>query len=83
VEGLGHDWDAPREVAGLRWDSVDLGAKTITVQRARVPVRGGVAEGPPKTNRGRRTIDLDDGTVDALVSWAALEVEERVAWGDE
>jgi integrase len=42
-----------------------------------------VAEGPPKTNRGRRTIDLDDGTVDALVSWAALEVEERVAWGDE
>jgi len=71
------------EVAGLRWDSVDLGAKTITVQRARVRVRGGVAEGPPKTNRGRRTIDLDDGTVDALVSWAALEVEERVAWGDE
>jgi hypothetical protein len=71
------------EVVGLRWDSVDLGAKTITVQRERVRVRGGVAEGPPKTNRGRRTIDLDDGTVDALVSWAALEVEERVAWGDE
>ena len=69
------------EVAGLRWDSVDLGAKTVTVQRTRVRVRGGVAEGPPKTNRGRRTIDLDERTVDALVSWAALQVEERVGWG--
>jgi hypothetical protein len=68
-------------VLGLRWDSVDLGACTITVQRTRVRVHDGVAEGPPKTNRGRRAIDLDDRTVDALVSWAALQIEERVAWG--
>ena len=70
------------EVAGLKWEQVDLTARTIIVQRTRTRVRGGVVEGPPKTNRGRRTIDLDEGTVDALFAWAAQQMTEQSEWGD-
>jgi integrase len=57
------------EVLGLRWSDVDLDAKTITIRMTRVLVVGaGVVEGEPKTERGRRTLPLDDGLAAALRS---------------
>lgn len=66
------------EVLGLRWSDIDLDAKTLTVRLTRVPVVGiGVVEGPPKTERGRRTLPLDEALVAALRSLKARQAQER------
>jgi integrase len=70
------------EVLGLRWSDVDLDAKTITVRKTRVLVVGkGVVEGEPKTERGRRTLPLDDGLAAALRSLRTRQARERLAAG--
>lgn len=53
------------EVCGLRWSDVDLSAGTLTVRNTRTTT-GGVHEGPPKTASSRRTISLDEWTVEYL-----------------
>ncbi|MEV4708868.1 site-specific integrase [Actinoplanes sp. NPDC049316] len=65
------------EVLGLRWSDVDLVAKTLTVRWARVAVGSEVVEGPPKTERGRRKLPLDDGLVAALTALQLRQREER------
>jgi integrase len=48
------------EVAGLKWDDVDLDAGTLTVARNRVQVGSQtVVENTPKTPSSRRTLPLD------------------------
>ena len=53
------------EVCGLHWGDIDAAAKTLTVRRSRVPVRGIVFEETPKTRR-IRMVDLDPATVEVL-----------------
>ena len=73
----------PEEVAGLRWDSVDLTARTLTVARVQVIVAGKVLERETaKTPAGERTLPLDEGTVKALRELRALQRKERMAAGD-
>ncbi|MFI6331897.1 tyrosine recombinase XerC [Micromonospora chersina] len=67
------------EVLGLRWSDVDLVAKTITVRWARTSVAGEIVEKEPKTDRGRRTLPLDDELVDALTALQLRQREEREA----
>jgi integrase len=43
--------------------------------------QGGGGYSEPKTRRSRRTIDLDDVTVEALRGWRELQNKERQAWG--
>jgi integrase len=62
------------EVLGLRWCDVDLVAKTLTIRKTRVIVDGQVVDGEPKTDRGKRTLPLDDAQVDALT---ALQLRQR------
>jgi integrase len=70
------------EVLGLRWSDIDLDAKSLTVRMTRVPVVGtGVVEGPPKTERGRRTLPLDEALVAALRSLKARQAQERLRAG--
>jgi len=38
-------------------------------------------EGPTKTGRGRRTVNLDPVTIKALEEWAAQQMTERLEWG--
>jgi integrase len=72
------------EVAGLTWRDVDLEAGTITVQRARVTVRGGdVRESKPKTRPGRRQVELDDDTWAALKVWQQQQAAEKGQWPGE
>ena len=54
---------------GLCWSDIALDDQTLTIQRARVEVTGaGIVEVPPKTERGKRTLPLDDAMVSALRS---------------
>jgi integrase len=73
----------PEEVAGLRWDSVDLSAETLTVARVQVIVAGKVMERETaKTSAGERTLPLDEGTVNALRQLRRLQRKERLAAGE-
>jgi integrase len=54
------------ELAGLRWDDLDLNAGTVTITTTRVAVGATVVEGPPKSARSRRMLPLDPHTVGML-----------------
>jgi integrase len=71
------------EVLGLCWSDVDFQAKTITIQRARVEVTGsGVVEVGPKTERGKRTLPMDDALAAALRSLKAQQAREHLEAGE-
>jgi integrase len=53
------------ELLGLTWADVDLVDGFLNVVRS----RGVAGVDTPKTKKGRRTISLDGGTVDALARW--------------
>ena len=54
------------ELCGLRWHHVDLEKYCITIDRARVAVKGGSAEGEPKSEMSRRLISLSTNIVYVL-----------------
>ena len=56
------------ELAGLRWEDVDLQAGTIAVSE-RASSSAERVEGEPKTRTSRRTIDITPGTVAVLRAW--------------
>jgi integrase len=71
------------ELAGLTWRALDLDAGKLTVEQQITPATGGgVAFGPPKSERSRRTIALDPETVDALRKHRDAQVLERDFAGD-
>lgn len=70
------------EVLGLRWSDVDLIGKTITVCWARTSVAGVIVEKEPKTERGKRTLPLDDALVDALTALQLRQRDEREEAGE-
>jgi integrase len=73
----------PEEVSGLRWDSIDLDAATLTVSRVQVIVAGKVLERETaKTPAGERTLPLDPGTVKALRQLHQRQAAERLAAGE-
>jgi integrase len=62
--GTGLRWG---ECVGLRWECVDLDAKTLTVIRVAVEVAGSVTSKPyPKTRAGRRTVPIPDPEAELL-----------------
>lgn len=69
------------EVAGLRWDDVDLDGATLTVCRQLVQLGWEVVESVPKSDAGTRTVALDSGTVATLRKWRSAQNAERLAWG--
>ena len=54
------------EVAGIRWDAVNLVERTMRVERTRITVDGKALDSVPKTESGRRTVPLDDKLVKLL-----------------
>lgn len=69
------------EVCGLVWRDVDLEAGTITVQRARVIVKGSdVRESTPKSADGRRQVELDQDTWAAVEAWKERQKREAEEW---
>jgi integrase len=69
------------EVLGLRWSDVDLQSKTITIRWTRTEVGYRIVEGEPKTERGKRTLPLDDGLTAALRTFKARQAQERLEAG--
>lgn len=69
------------EVLGLRWGDLDLEAAVLRVVQTLVSVGYVVSVSEPKTARGRRSVDLDAGTVAVLRAHRARQLSERVALG--
>jgi integrase len=70
------------ELAALRWSDVDLDAALVRIERNRVLVGGDVHEGSPKSDKSRRRVDLDAGTVAVLRRWRATQAQERLRAGE-
>jgi integrase len=70
------------EVVGLRWGDVDLSGGRLSIVRAVVSVEAKAAVSEPKTKRGRRSIALDQATVDVLRRHRAAQAAEKLAWGE-
>lgn len=75
------------EVAGLRWQDVDLNGAFLTVRETRTSATDlgagsgtRVIVGEPKSGHGRR-VDLDPGTVAVLRAWRKRQAEDRLALG--
>jgi integrase len=75
------------ELAGLRWDAIDLDGGTIRIVRTRVLVDGTPVDSQPKTEAGRRTVPLDGALTAAFRSHRARQSQERLvageAWSDK
>ncbi len=70
------------ELLGLRWEDVDLEARTLCVKRTLTGAKEGQPElGTPKTAKSRRTIGLTSRAVEALRRHRALQDEERSRTG--
>lgn len=67
------------EVLGLRWADIDLKAKTLTVNQARVLVEYRVRIEDPKSRNGHRTLPLDDALVGALTMLRKRQMAEAEA----
>lgn len=65
------------EVLGLRWGDVDLEAGSLSVRQALVSVAYRAQFSDVKTGSGRRSVDLDAGSVDVLRRWRRERAEER------
>ena len=72
--------DVPGGLFGtLQWRDVDLDVARLSVRQALVSVAYQVELSDVKTGSGRRTIDLDPGTIDLLRLWRIQRSEERRA----
>ncbi len=69
------------ELAGLRWDRVDLEAGSLQITRTRVLVDGQPVESTPKTDAGNRSILLDDHLVTRMRLHRKRQKEEFLAVG--
>jgi integrase len=72
----------PGELLALAWDDVDLGARTLRVQRALVRVGGKVELGTTKTAASRRQLRLPAPTARALAEHRTRQDAQRAAVGE-
>lgn len=71
------------EVLGLRWSDIDLKAKTLTVEQARVLVDYKVRIEEPKSENGKRTLPLDADLVTALEALRKRQLRESQEAGTD
>jgi len=69
------------ELVALRWADVDLDAGTITVSRSVGKGLDGLHDKRPKSDAGRRTVELDDDLVTVLRRHRQVVRERRIALG--
>ena len=67
------------ELLGLTWRALDL---VLSVEQPLVPIKGRATLGPPKSERSRRTVALDPGTLDVLRKHRGTQRLERDFAGD-
>ncbi len=64
------------ELLGLRWKDIDLDANRLSVRQALVSVAYEMHISDVKTGSGRRTIDIEDETVEVLRTWRKVREDE-------
>jgi integrase len=69
------------ELAGLRWDDIDLDGGALSINRTRVIVDGKPSDSLPKTAAGRRSVPLDATLVALLRRHRAVQAAEKLAGG--
>ncbi len=69
------------ELLGLRWEDFDLEAATVEVRRTASYVGGATIYGAPKSERGRRIVELSASTVQLMRAHRASQVEHRLKLG--
>ena len=69
------------EILGLRWADIDLDALTLSISQIRTVANYQVVTLSPKTEKGARTISLDEQTVAALRSHRVAQMEEKLLMG--
>ncbi|MGO9157639.1 tyrosine-type recombinase/integrase [Mycobacterium sp.] len=70
------------EIAGLRWSSADLKAKTVSIVENRVTIGKEVVTGIPKSKASTRTLPMPDEVVELLRAARKRQTEERLAFGE-
>ncbi|MEM8923796.1 MAG: site-specific integrase [Actinomycetota bacterium] len=82
VDLCGRNGLRPSEARALRWECIDFGGRTITINRqmsSRNKLTG------VKTRRALREIPVDDATVEVLEEWRREQAEQRARarrWSD-
>ncbi len=69
------------ELVALRWEDVDLDRSTITVCRSVGKGLDGLHDKRPKSDAGRRSVELDAPLVDVLKRHRQEQLERRLALG--
>ncbi|MCC5952804.1 MAG: site-specific integrase [Acidimicrobiia bacterium] len=64
------------EVLGLRWGDLDLTMARVSVRQALVTVAYEVQLSDVKTGSGRRTVEIEEGLIEALEAWRSVRAEE-------
>lgn len=71
------------EIAGLKWDQVDLRAGTVTIVATRVDGDGGkVVTKPPKSRTSARALPLPEEAITVLRATRRTQRRERLAAGE-
>lgn len=71
------------EVLGLRWDRVDLDKGVISVEVSYSYTGSGYELEAPKTEAGRRSVDISDGVVAALRAHKSKQAKLRLKLGEK
>jgi integrase len=80
----GHSGLRRGELAGLKWEDVDLKTGRVVVRRQRVSVGYKIVERDTKTEAGQdRVIYLDAEALVDLRAWRTKQAKERLKWGKE
>lgn len=72
------------EVDGLRWQDINFKERTISVQKQfrYIPIRKGYYLMTPKTEKGVRTVYIDDMLVQELKDWQWQQLENELAYDE-
>ena len=71
------------EAMGLRWQDLDLGARTMAIRQTRIVIGYQPLLSTPKTRKGRRLVALDPATTACLAALKKRRQEELRARGEE
>jgi integrase len=69
------------EALGLRWSDVDMERARATIRQTILPIGHRPTVGEPKTARGRRSVALDQHTMEGLRVYRKGQLEQRLLVG--
>jgi integrase len=71
------------EVAGLRWNDIDLDSRTLQISSTRLRFGKNLVEDTPKSRAGRRMLPIPDHLAATLRSARAIQAADKLALGEE